>query len=410
VDVAGNDLLASWENQPLARLYVRVMTRLRMQEPAFQRLERAIHDSSILPAWTKEAVQKGMDAVAEKEWQKATLDRRTSAAGTGMANCMEEMGGVVRQYFTPEEKQQFLQFLEKKNTEMDRQQAHAYLLPLSQKAELAEFQARLTLEVLQSTTYDSGGPGFYSWSSSINNFIDFQTRRLRLVELGQELEGTASGKNGRNVCGANPAACLTRAADIFHLAGKPQDELRMLQQIGQWNALDRHQRDRYFELLLATSPQTLVDWSSRNDERGDQSAEFLLAHGQARLLQQAIDARGAAAPPVWRPAYTALTGLYFNDSSPRTKSAFVTALDDRTIGQRLKNGGDPDRALTGEEWFYYASRYGEFMEMTGNREAEDFLPGELEHTPDNPDAYFNAASTFQDYADWPHAVETTSMF
>lgn len=404
VDAAGNDLLAAWENHSLARLYVRLMTRLRMQEAAFARLERAIHDANTLPLWHRDAEQKGTDEVAEKEWQKSTLDRRTNAARSGMVDCMEEMGSTVSRYFTPEQKQQFLGFVEKKNTEMGRLEAHSYLLPLSQKAEFAELQVKLMVEALQGNPQVYGTYSPYARQASLNRLTDLQIRRLRLVELGRQLEQTASLRNGSNDCTSTMADCLGRAADIYHLAGKPEDELRTLDKVSEWKALNSQQRERYFELLLASNPQKLVELAGHNDDQGNEGAEFLLAHGQARLVQQAIDARRNQTP-VWRHAYTALAGLYFNDSSPRTKSAFLAALDDQSIGQRLKTGGDRDQALAGEEWFYYASRYGEFMELSGGRDAEDFLTGELEHTPNDADAYFDIASTYQDYADWPHAVE-----
>lgn len=402
MDAAGNDLLATWENHSLATLYVRIMTRLRMQEPAFHRLERALNDANILPIWSREAAQKGMNAVNEKEWQKAMLDRRTGSARSGMVDCMQEMGAAVHEYFTPEEKQQFLEFVEKKNIEMERRDAHAFLLPLSQRAELTEFQARLTVEALQDVPYSYGGYSTYFRLASIKDLSDLQTRRLRLVELGHELEQAASVRS--SACNSI-AFCEKQAADIYHLAGKPEDELRVLQKAGNWGSLSPDQRERYFELLLASNPQMLVDWSRQNDEQGNQSVEFLIARRQMRLAQQAIDARSAAEPPVWKNAYTALTGLYFNDSSARTRSAFLAALADQSIGKRLKTQGDEDRALAGEDWFYYASRYGEFMELTGGSGAEDFLSGELEHTPDKAQAYYDIASTFEDYRDWQHAVE-----
>ena len=405
IGIAGKDLLANWQNHSVARLYVRVMTRLHMQEAAFQRLEHAVNEANVVPLWNRESAEKIMNAATQQEWQKAMLDQRTNAARAGMVGCMEEMGATVHQHFTPEEKLGFLQFVEKKNVEMNRHEALAYLLPLSRKAELAALHARLALELLQNTAYDSPTYNLYLWNASLDGFVDLQTRRLRLLELGQELEETALLRNGRNVCSAHPELCMKRAADSYHLAGKPGDELRALEKVANWSALDSHQRERYFELLLATNPQQLVDWSSQSDDQGNQSAEFLLAHGQPRFVQQAIDARATKESPVWKQAYTALAGLYFNDSSQRIRSAFLKALDDQTIGQRLKTGGDRDEALAGDEWFYYASRYGEFMELTGSREAEDFLTGELEHTPDNSQAYFDIAAIFQDYRDWTHAIE-----
>jgi predicted Zn-dependent protease len=402
VAAAGSDLLAGWENHSGARLYVRLSTRLRMQEAAFNRLESAVNDASALPLWSRDAGKKGLDAITDKEWRANVLHQRVNAARAGMAACMVEMGSAVRQYFTPEEKVEFLRLVEKKNSQMNRQDALTYLLPLAEKAELAELQARLMFEALQAPPF-SDRFGRYSSSSAIGDFAEFQIRRLRLPELGQQLEQLASGQ--RNGCTDHQVECLTRAADVYHLANKPEDELRVLDAIGRWDVQRPEQRQRHFELLLARSPQTLVEWASRSDERGNQSAEFLLAHADARLARQAIDSRGATERAVWKPAYTALAGLYFNDSSPQVKAAFQRALDDRSIGQRLKSGGDPDRAITGETWFYYASRYGEYLKMARNGEAEDFLPASLEHAPADAGAYLDVADTFEQYGDWTHAVE-----
>src|SRR5205823_9716827 len=89
------------------RLYTRIMTRLRMQEIVFQKMQAAISDADRLP------LLKAMDATTGKEWKQGVLDRRRSAARSGMMECMDEMGSAVARYFTPEEKQQFQRFTEK---------------------------------------------------------------------------------------------------------------------------------------------------------------------------------------------------------------------------------------------------------------------------------------------------------
>ncbi|HEY6969896.1 MAG TPA: tetratricopeptide repeat protein [Candidatus Angelobacter sp.] len=401
IEAAGSDLLANSQNHSAARMYVRIMTRERMQEQAWQRLDTAINDAAVLPTWSFDGVKKGMDGVTEKEWREGILNQRRTAAHAAMAACMEEMGSAVRQYFTPEEKQAFLQFVEKKNAGMPRQDAHEYLLPLTRKAELAELEAQLLYEQMQTTPLLVNQ---YSRSALLNEFVDLQTRRLRLPELGQQLEELGSRRV--SVCSQAGIECLKRAADAYRLANRPEDELRVFKMISNWNNLTAEERRRYFELLLARSPQTLLDWAAARDEsRGNESADFILAHGGSRLAHEMIRLRGSAEVPVWKPAYTALAGLYFSESSPQIKTAFQRALADQTIGERLKVKGDRDRDLSGDTWFYYAGRYGEYLAFTRNTEAQEFLPAELEHTPASSDAYFETATVFQQYGDFAHAIE-----
>jgi len=404
IQAARTDLLAGWENHSGARTYVRIMTRLRLQDQAFQRLESAINDANVLPLWSREAAKKGIDAVTDKEWREGILSQRTYAASSGMVACMEEMGATVQQYFTPEEKKEFLQLAKRKNSEMSRTDAHDYLIPLAQRAELTDFEAQLRYEALKELPSAFGKRNQYTHFGSLEGFVDLQTRRLRLGDLGDQLERLAKN-SGENACWNNSTRCLQRAADTYHLANMPEDELRVLTNVYRWSDLGREQQQRYFELLLAQSPQTLLEWSTHNYDQGNQSVEFILTNGGRNMAEQAIRARGGSEPPVWRSAYVALAGLYLGDSSPQINAAFQKALADQTIGQRLKTVGDRSEALSGEAWFYYGARYGEYLEMAGRSGAEDFLPSELENTPANVDAYSNTAAIFEQYGDLAHAIE-----
>ena len=97
--------------------------------------------------------------------------------------------------------------------------------------------------------------------------------------------------------------------------------------------------------------------------------------------------RGRALPPVWAKAYTALAGQYFDDRAPAIDAAFQTALDTRTIGDRLKTPLKPDSVIVGSVWFYYGARYGEHLAAGKSSAAGEWLPASLEAAPGNPDAY-----------------------
>jgi len=88
----------------------------------------------------------------------------------------------------------------------------------------------------------------------------------------------------------------------------------------------------------------------------------------------------------------------------QVQNAFVTALADGTIGQRLSRTGDRKQGLAGDVWFYYGSRYGEYLGTVKKGDAEDFLPAEIEHTPTRAAAYFTTALYYEDSGDLARAI------
>jgi tetratricopeptide (TPR) repeat protein len=226
-----------------------------------------------------------------------------------------------------------------------------------------------------------------------------QVDRLKLMELGKQLEQIAgTGKS------TYAGSYLMRALEIYSKAGSPDDELRVLEAMKQYQVLSGRHQERYFELLLARSPQQLVQLAAQPDGRGDAAVNFLLAHADAKLVLPAIEVRSASEPAVWRSAYIALAGLYFADGSVPVQNAFATALADGTIGQRLSRTADRKQGLAGDVWFYYGSRYGEYLGTVKKSDAEDFLPAEIEHTPTRAAAYFTTALYYEDSGDLTRAV------
>ena len=124
----------------------------------------------------------------------------------------------------------------------------------------------------------------------------------------------------------------------------------------------------------------------------DSAAQFLVANGKPDLALAGIAARSSKMPPVWKKAYTGLTGLYLRVHQPQVREGFNGALGgDATIGERIAHPVNRDEQLAGEVWFYYGSRYGEYLDEEKDAQAESYLESELEHTPESASAYAELA-------------------
>ncbi|HEV2989367.1 MAG TPA: hypothetical protein VG759_13065, partial [Candidatus Angelobacter sp.] len=392
IALAGKDLLAGAENHPLAELYVRIMTRLRMQDAVWRTLDSAMNVSDSLPPLPAQTGNKELNSTTEQEWRASQLRTRQQAAHDGMARCMKAMGSTISLYFTPEEKQAFLQIVQDRNSASSRDDAYDYLIPLAKAAGFTDLQAKLMYENVMNRPDNS---------THLSELIDLQTRRLKLGELGQQLEHIAESY------GQKYSEYFSQAADAYRLAGQPLDELRTLKRLehySAWNWMNR-QQTHLFELLLKYEPQELLARAQRNDKPGDASADFIVAHADMKMVRAALKARSAQEDPVWRQAYTGLAGLYFKDTSPEIRTAFLQALSNESIGQRIRHHGDRSEEMAGDVWFYYGSRYGEYLELTHQGDPEDWLPAELEHTPGRSSAYFDSAVHCEDIGDLPHAID-----
>jgi len=388
VALADHDLLANSDNHAGAQTYTRIMTRLRQQEAAWQKLQAAMAGAKELPSLAQQVARNGIEAVTSTELKKGILTTRTNNARSGLMACMREMGTAVDRYFTPEERVAFAKQLETKNAGMTRAEAYDYLLPAAEKAGIPDLQVKLMYEATLSRPY---------LATYTQKLEDLQIQRLKLNELGQQLERLAEVRIPNHPSGGG---YLSTAQEIYNLAGSEDDEFRVLST----ERKTTQQQERYYELLLARDPQRLIQLANNSKELADAKTNFVVLHGDAKLALAAIDARAASEPAVWRSAYTALAGLYFADGSARVQNAFATALADGTIGQRLAKQADRKQALAGDVWFYYGSRYGEYLGTLKKGDPEDFLPAEIERTPTRAPAYFTTALYYEDSGDMARAI------
>ena len=379
------------------KLWTRIMTRMRKQDDAWARLDaiRRAVDSSTGAALARPAVP-GSDEDAVRRSSEAV--RRVNARNA-MTACLQEMGVTIDRYFVPEERALFATSLAQRRAGLDARDVNDFLVPLAQSAGLAQLEAQWRQEVMLSNAAFAQG-GF-------ERLAQLQTARLKFNDLGAAMEAIAARADANGEQGRQTAATyLQRAAEAYRADGNWQAELRVLRALVQRNALG--DRDRYYALLLAHDQPSLMALESSQTaaptER-DHIGNFVLANADGRVSQQTIDMRSRGLPPVWLKSYTALTGLYFRDSAPAVDGAFRSALADATIGERLGKTLDRTQYLAGDIWFYYGSRYGEYLgSVTKQPSAADYLPASLEQRPGQPAAYETLADYYNDAGDGANAI------
>jgi len=266
---------------------------------------------------------------------------------------------------------------------------------------MAEAAGLIDLELKWRLAAAMARPGTAASNQSIDRIVALQKSRLRFDELGAELEAYDR---------ALPAQINTRheqeAADAYRSSGNTTSELRVLKRL-----FDRHEAqgpvlERYTQLLIARPQQLTAAIAAESDATiVNAMLNYVLQHANAPVSQQAISARGQKNGPLWTKAYTSLTGLYFASSAAPVKNAFTGILGPMTVGARVGKVTDRDQQLAGDEWFYYGSRYGEYLGAIKQAGAEDYLPAIVEATPGRSEAYFQLAEYSGSVSDYQNALE-----
>jgi hypothetical protein len=349
--------------------------------------------SNSLPVLKEQVAKTGISSVTDRQWRERVLATRQESARSGMHAALVEMGSTVARYFTPEEKVTFSTFAQTLRAPMPAGAAREFAVPLVQAAGLAEREAAWRYELMMNSVLDRN-----IWMGQMTEFVQLQRQRLKFAELAGQLEGFAP-----RVMPEFRSATLLNAAEAYRAAGDTDNELRVLSSLGPANL--GASQTRWFTLLLKKNPQQLVQVAGSWLPWGQPAADFVFANGDAEMAHGVIAARSNLRVPVWGKSYTALTGLYFAEPSQSIKSAFVDALGDQTIGDRVGKPVNRDNQLAGDIWFYYASRYGEYLAGTRQDAPDDFLPAELEHSPASSNAYLSLGDFYLEHGDVRKAIE-----
>ncbi len=371
VDIAAADLLVS--ESAGAATYARILSRKRQAPAAFSRLVSARNDAPKLgiAAIARQVVEQGAGAVTDEEWRKQREDQRRAQATVAFAAALQSMSAAAAEFYTPEEKSEFAAMLRKHATGATQEELTAVYLPSVKAAGLADLTADLEWAlVLQ---------GEQQGSMDLSGWLQFQKQRVQMDSAAALLEKTAPSW---------PAEMWSKAASAYRDAGDTVGELRVTEHVYESQQLDNEALNRFYRLLLAQRPDELIRIAASQDS----AVYYLVRNGTSAQALAGVAARASSRPPVWRDAITALAGLYVREYRPDVASAFSTALEtESTIGDCIGHPLDRNQHLAGDVWFYYGSRYAEYLDGTSDARAEDFLPSELEHTPGSADAYLRLA-------------------
>jgi len=394
VNSAGAEWLASGEQQSGAKIYVSIMTRLRQHDKAYNTLQSALLSaSSATPVLQEQLARQGIAGITNSEWRERTRQNRIRTARDGMRLALSEMGNTVATYFTPEEKVGFARFAATKRSGMSFADVEAFAVPLAQNAGLADLEARWRFELMMQSGDNSG-----LRLAQMQPLVDLQRRRLKFADLGAQLEQFAP-----TVEPLQRYSVWIAAAEAYQAASDPENELRLLAAIPPVYINGEAER-RLFQLLLARRPNELVQRGTTWNSGGQAAADYVIAHGDAALAHTLVSSRGRARPPVWSKAYDALVGLYFEETSPQVNTAFLAALGDNTVANRLAKPVDRTQELAGNIWFYYGSRYGEYIGLDKQSDPEDFLPAMLEQSPASVSGYLTVADYYAERGDPARAI------
>jgi tetratricopeptide (TPR) repeat protein len=302
-----------------------------------------------------------------------------------LSAAVQEIGRTAAAFCTPQELSALQTFLEKQKASATPQETARIWMPLAQNAGLSKLEAQWRFERMMAD------PGGLTAPADERRLINLENQRMKYDELGAELE------KYWNVYPFRPDKdrLLTEAATAYRAGEDTRDELRVLDIAFSHGALGGNTLDRYFHLLLSSNPAKLVEIArTANTPTRDAAANFVLASGDRGLALQTVSARGWGLPPVWTHAYMGLTGFYYSDKGAAVDEDFREALGGGTIGERVGKPVDRNENLAGDLWYYYGSRYGEFLTLARNSRAEDYLPALLEATPASPHAYFFLAGYY----------------
>jgi tetratricopeptide (TPR) repeat protein len=408
VETAGAELLVDPANQSGAVVYARIMGRLRQTDAAFTRMAIARQKAEEVPllAVAQQVAKEGIGAVTNEEWRKQRIALRTEEARSGFAQALKSMAAAVGEFYTPDEKAQFAMWLETKRAgASDGGELRAVYLPAIQAAGLVNMEADLLWQFVEKSGDNAHG--------ELGEWLQLERKRVHLEGDGPKVEALAASLPVRI-----RASVLSEAVGIYRSMGDSTDELRS------WDKLvslgQPGDEQRYYQLLLSARPQDLVRRASgtpaARKTSADGVAQYLVANANPDIVFNGISARAAGQSAVWKKAYTGLTGLYLREHTAQVREGFSGALGgDATIGERIAHPADREEQLAGEVWFYYGSRYGEYLDEEKDMQAESYLEAELEHTPESANAYAQLADYSAEagradaaLADYQHSLDLKS--
>ena len=272
--------------------------------------------------------------------------------------------------YTPEEKIRFGVWLEaQKSSVIPDTLANAAL-----QAGLADTAARIYNQAMLAE------PGGDRSSGYLEQLTRLQTQRQQFGELGRQVEAyhRVFPNNDEKI------GLLHRARTAYYAAGDDAGELRVLTTLQAASNINEDELNRYFELTTRRSPAPVNPRQAQIASFMDALANYAIGVGKGPIVTQAISNRRS---PLWQNASRAITGLYLNENTPVVRKAFIDSLGPERIGDKLALAGNRDSTLAGDIWFYYAGRYGAWLQIAQDTNSPHYLAALVERRSNSAGAY-----------------------
>jgi hypothetical protein len=406
VALAGSDLLTPPEARTYPEptlgvvTYTRILTRLGMADRALSTLLTARRQASVSAnSPTVLAAALAKENISDEDaadFRKSFAARQKQAADQNLQSAIHALGDAVQTWYTPEQKLSFAQSLDKLHNLALPNANPRLALQVATAAGLTDREAAWRQQALLT------GP---LTSADVDTYTSLQRQRLQFSDLAHTLERYAA-----RLLPKHRQPILVQSAQAYRDAAETASETRITQSLVA--AGETQLRDRYFRLLLLhNSPALIALATNSNPSLADAALNYTIAHGTEAHALAAVTARGQSLPPVWRPASASLVETFF--ASPNSAASniadFTQSLAfNATIADRLGKRPDTTQHLTGDDFFFYSSRFGIFLSTVPKSPtlpaAEDFLAAQLEAQPTSPTPYLNLARTYAEARNIPSAI------
>jgi cytochrome c-type biogenesis protein CcmH/NrfG len=413
--VAGSELLTPPsvsvypEPELGAAIYARIYTRAGHADQALATLTRARKDadlSAVSPSvLVAELARQNISEDEAAAFRKNFAKQHREAADRNLRVAVIALGQAVQTYYTPEQKQTFATLLDALHETAKPGANPELALQVATASGLVDREAAWRKQRLIAGNLAR---------ADVQSYVALQSHRLQFDDLGSTLEAYSLR--------LRPKLRLpvqTQAAQAYRDAGDIANETRLDRSLVLGNVTQL--RERLFYLLLHHSTDALLATAANKDAGlADAALNYIVAHGTEAQALAAVTRRGQSLEPIWTPASASLVHTYFAgpSTSPAALNDFNNALGiETTIAARLASPADPKQQLTGDLFFYYASRFGIYLATAsgGNgphRDAEDLLSAELERSPQAAQPYLELARTYIDLGhidsaivEYNHALE-----
>lgn len=235
--------------------------------------------------------------------------------------------------------------------------------------------------------------GIENESQSLRALLDFYQKRNNYRRILEVLEADLSAKS---------LEFIRIYAETARILNEPEKEFTALRTIFSTQKTGDEFTRRYLEILYQTNRAEFENPAQNPSAHQLQIINFLLSKNESALAVQAI--KSSSFSDIWKLSRAAETSFAFNNFAPENEADFTNALEIATVGGFVKN--NPNRRLTGGDWFKLANRYGKWLFVAEQREkAELFLAARIENQPKSADEQFNLGYFYLQQKDFPRALE-----